>query len=210
MFKSCLRGKRCTSPPKKKSLPMNIISTHIVPKKPRTIENIKQLALMALLSKEFRNEYLPELRKLKTQKNISNYLSSFNYSMFQRFPTREYRPRRYKPNTGRLESGYPKPYNAARKLVLVNSVFSTNRNRNLSKRMNQRNKNINSIKRAPKQMMSKSIGTGRTNITFKTLPNGKVYTWGSNKTLNGLNLGVPYKNVKLRNIFTRQNRKKSI
>lgn len=207
MFRSsCLRGKRC-SPPKKKSLPMNIISTHIVPKKPRTIENIKNTAKMLLLSKEFRNEYLPELRKLKTQKNMSNYLNSFTYTIFQRLP-REERPRFYNPNTGRLETGYPKPYIAARKLVRANSVFSTKRTRNLSKRMNQRNNAINAIKRAPKQMISKSIGSGRTNITFKTLPNGKVYTWGSNKTLNGLNLGVPYKNVKLRNIFTRQNRKR--
>jgi hypothetical protein len=186
---------------------MNIISTHIVPKKPRTIENIKNTAKMLLLSKEFRNEYLPELRKLKTQKNMSNYLNSFTYTIFQRLP-REERPRFYNPNTGRLETGYPKPYIAARKLVRANSVFSTKRTRNLSKRMNQRNNAINAIKRAPKQMISKSIGSGRTNITFKTLPNGKVYTWGSNKTLNGLNLGVPYKNVKLRNIFTRQNRKR--
>jgi hypothetical protein len=208
MFRSCfLKGKKScnSSPPKKKNIPMNIISTHIVPKKPRTIENIRQIAIMALLSKEFKNEYLPELRKLKTQKNMSNYLSSLNYSMFRRG---EYRPRFYNPNTGRLESGYPKPYNVARKLVRVNSVFSTKRTRNLSKRMNQRNNAINAIKRAPKQMISKSIGAGRTNITFKTIPNGKVYTWGSNKTLNGLNLGVPYKNVKIRNIFTRQNRKR--
>ena len=206
MFRSCLRGKRCS--PKKKSPPnlaMNIISTHIVPKKPRTIENIRQIAIMALLSREFRNEYLPELRKLKTQKNLSNYLNSLNYSMFRRG---EYRPRSYKPNTGRLEVGYPKPYIAARKLVRANSVFSTKRTRNLSKRMNQRNNAINAIKRAPKQIISKSIGRGRTNITFKTLPNGKVYTWGSNKTLNGLNLGVPYKNVKLRSIFTKTNRKR--
>jgi hypothetical protein len=187
---------------------MNIISTHIVPTKPRKISNLnfKQLALMALLSKNFRNAYLPAIRKLKTEKNLSNYLNSLTWSMFKRNPV-EHRPRFYNTNTGRLLIGPTKAYNSARKLDKSGSIFSTNRTRNLSRRMNQRNQVLSNIKIAPKRLISKGGNGRRTNITFKTLTNDKVYTWGSNKTLNGLNVGVPYRNVKLRNIFTKRNRK---
>ena len=206
MLKSCLGCAQKNKNPPKPRLPMNIISTNIVPVKARTISNIEQIARMALVSREFRNIYLPELRKLKTQKNLSNYLNSLNYSMIHRLPKREYRPRFYNPNTGRLIAGPTKAYKAARELNRVESVFSTNRTRNLSRRFNQRNQVLKNIKRAPKRIVLKGEGQNF-DITFKTLNNGKEYTWSSNKTLRGMNVGVPYRNVKPRNIFTKKNRK---
>lgn len=209
MFKSCLGGGRKRCSPPRPNLPRNVIYTHIVPTKARTVANIEQIARMALVSREFRNAYLPELRKLKTQKNLMNYLNSLTYSMFQRLPEREYRPRFYNTDTGRLIVAPTKPYKAARELTRAGSVFSTKRTRNLSKRMNQRNQVISNIKRAPKRLISKGAGVNGkgVNITFKTLTNDKVYTWHSNKTLSGMNVGVPYRNVRIRNIFTKKNRK---
>jgi hypothetical protein len=173
------------------------------------------MASLASSAKLFRNIYKTPLATLKAQKEYAKFLNTFKYGMIHRSPS-EYRPRTYKPRpnaNGRIVIGPTSAYKTARELVRLGSEspFVTNRNRQLKARMNQRNKDLARIKHSQKSGYMKVANAnqpGFFSISFYTTPNHKRYVWHSNKRLSGLNLGVPNRNIKLGNIFTKLNRRK--
>ena len=187
MFSKCF-GNRCEPKPRKNifsALPNNVVRS-IVPTKAKTVNNVRQMALLAQVSKDLKRIYGPALKNYQIQKKMANYLNSLQYGLFSREP-REYTPR--------VERGN-KPWHYSRQLVSKGSPFVTGKTANMAKRITQRNKILKNIKNSNKIINYTKNGM----ITFTT-SNGKKYTYfKADKSLHGMNAGIPKKSITLKMI----------
>ena len=189
-----------------RNIPRNVMVSKIIPTKPQTLANLKTLVAASMTSKEFKELLDPYIKPYKKQYLLSKLLNKYTYVLFSRNPREE------RPSNLRLMSAPTKPYSISRELVKAKSPYVNKRRANLAKRMNERNALLNKIRNSNKEILGVSgrIGNGEYGINFKTIPNGKKYTWFSNKTLHGMNTGIPKRNIPKYMVFRKKNRLTSV